>query len=168
VAAQVEEEGKLIIMSYIAYGADNLQTAGETGINAGSLAEQACMGAGLVWNPVTGECVSSSVITPEQTCKNAGMIWTGSTCVDPLAGKTKPGTAPLEPSGPGTPGWVSGGGGGAPAPAVSEATAKAAMPWLIGAAVGVGVLALIATAASKKKPAGKTAHAVANRIMRSL
>lgn len=128
--------------------------------------EETCMAAGNVYNPVTGECVSSATVTPAQTCKNAGMIWQNGTCVDPLANKTKPGTAPLEPGGPGTPGW--GSGGSAQTPIVSEGTAKAAMPWLVGAAVGVGVLALIATAASKKKPAGKTAHAVANRLLRSL
>lgn len=157
-------------MSYIGMGLDDQSCLQQgqvynpfTGECMGPTPEERCMSAGNVYNPVTGDCVASSVVTPAQTCKNAGMTWNGSACIDPLADKTKPGTSPLEPGGPGTPGW----GGGGAQPIVSEGTAKAAMPWLIGAAVGVGVLALIATAASKKKPAGDKAHAVANRLLRS-
>ena len=49
-------------------------------------------------------------------------------------------------------------GGAAPPPGSPEAIAKASMPWLIGAAVGVGALALFALTAGKKKPERPAYH----------
>jgi hypothetical protein len=126
-----------------------------------SAVEQACMAAGNIYNPLTGQCLSQATTTAEVACKNVGMLWQNGVCVDPLAGQTKPGTGPLEPGGPGTPGWgqqpgqaSAPSGGGGPAP-----LAKAAIsPWLIGGVVGLGAL-LIVGFASKKK----TETAAANR-----
>ena len=128
-------------------------------------ADSACTAEGGAYNPVSGQCVMGGP-TPQQLCTNVGMLWKNGMCVDPLAGKTKPGTGPLEPGGPGTPGWgqgggggvVSGGGGGGAAAPLQKASIS---PWLIGGVVGLGAL-LVVGLVSKKK----TETAAANRRRR--
>jgi hypothetical protein len=71
----------------------------------------------------------------------------------------------FEPSGGG-----GGGGGGAPTAETPEAMAKASFPWVIGAAVGIAAIALVAAMTGKKAPEGRSSGSqryAANRRRRS-